>query len=154
MKIRVFQEAGCAKESDAKLLKRAVKAMLRELVDDEHLVNVRLDIVIAELERDCGEIELQDAPRFLIRLAHDLDTILTILTLAHELVHLSQVLTGRLRLNESSARLEWVWEGVNYGEAPYASPKIILPWEEEAKRLEANLTRHFLASYVSNLNNS
>jgi hypothetical protein len=81
-----------------------------------------------------------------------MDAILMVVTLAHELVHLSQVMNKRLEVKEINDLSVWFWDGQPYGTEPYADETVVLPWEADAERQEGNLARQFLNNYVKRLN--
>lgn len=55
-------------------------------------------------------------------------------TLAHELVHLSQVMLGRLSLRRINDLAIWCWDDEPYGTEPYEKSEWTLPWESEPTR--------------------
>lgn len=141
-------------DPDELLLEDAARYMLCYLLEPEQLVHVHLIVTVDDLGTDCGDIELQAAPIFRLRLSKGLNGILTLVTLAHELVHLSQVLLGRLALSSQPSGTEWFWDGMTYGTDPYERPSPELPWEVDALSQESDLARHFVNDYVKNLNAS
>lgn len=68
-------------------------------------------------------------------------------TLAHEIVHVVQFATGRLRIEDD----DWIWEGNNYGTKPYIGKEVDnqLPWEYDAYSKEPVLARKFVKQYYS-----
>lgn len=152
MKVRVVHEG--KDRRDVLLLKVAAVQMLNRLLEPEQAEQVNLQILVTKLDGDLGDIELQSAPFFLLRLADDLNSILTIVTLAHELVHLAQTLTGRLQLSSQPHGTVWYWDGTPYGTEPYEQDNLSLPWEIDALERECDVARHFMNEYVSNLNAS
>lgn len=82
-----------------------------------------------------------------IDLSNDLNTLDMLTTLAHELVHVVQFVTGRLHSEE-----DWIFEGKNYGEDPYKGTEADtkLPWEHEAYSKEVELAKKFVKKYYSN----
>lgn len=85
----------------------------------------------------CFHIHLNDNVPFLELLS----------TLAHEIVHVVQFATGRLRLEDD----DWIWEGNNYGSKPYIGKEVDnqLPWEYDAYSKEPVLARKFVKQYYS-----
>jgi hypothetical protein len=82
-----------------------------------------------------------------------MDTLMLLVTLAHELVHLAQVMDGRLQLKKIKGLDTWHWKRKPYGEDPYnPSESRDLPWEVEASELECDLALQFFAFYVRKLN--
>lgn len=139
-------------ERDVKLIREAVPFMLKRLLKPEQLGQISLHISISRLHADLGDIILEDAPDFRLRLHHESDSILMLVTLAHELVHLAQVIEGRLKFRKIKGLYAWVWDGRSYGHDPYADPERVLPWERDAELREGDLARQFLNSYVRKLN--
>ena len=150
MQLEIHRKRGT--ERDVKLIREAVPFMLKRLLQPEQLSQVRLNVSITRLNGDLGDIILEDAPDFRLRLHHEADAILMMVTLAHELVHLSQVLSGRLKFKKFKGLDVWVWDGRSYGTDPYADPDRVLPWERDAELREGDLARQFLNFYVKKLN--
>lgn len=69
-------------------------------------------------------------------------------TLAHEIVHVVQFATGRLRTDDEN----WIWEGKKFGNSPYTGDEEVdnqLPWEYDAYCKEIDLARKFVKQYYS-----
>jgi len=68
-------------------------------------------------------------------------------TLAHEMVHVVQFATGKLRIEYG----QWIWKGISYGPAPYMGKDVDndLPWEYDAYSKEPELARKFVKQYYS-----
>lgn len=69
-------------------------------------------------------------------------------TLAHELTHVVQFATGRLRFDGD----DWIWDGKNFGPTPYTGDIDVdceLPWEYDAYSKEPELARKFTKHYYS-----
>lgn len=81
-----------------------------------------------------------------------MDTLVMLVTLAHELLHLSQVMHGRLELRKIKDLQVWYWDGEPYGSAPYDELGSDIPWERDAGDKENDLARHFFTHYVTSLN--
>ena len=137
---------------DVKLLHEAVPFILSRLMKPRDVKKVSLHISLTRLHGDFGDIEIETAPAFRIRLHHEMDTLLMIVTLAHELVHLSQVMRGSLKLNKINDLTVWHWDDVPYGAEPYDNPEHALPWETEADSRETELASQFCAHYITLLN--
>lgn len=151
MQLTVRQKLGDAR--DVKLIRDAVPFMLKKLLAPSQLSQVSVQVSIVKLNEDCGDIELHTPPLFKLRLSHQLDSVLMLLTLAHELIHLSQVVEGRLNLKKINGLTVWFWDGRPYGSEPYDSPLgDALPWEIDANRRESDLACQFLNDYVRKLN--
>jgi hypothetical protein len=127
--------------------------MLRRLLKAEQVKRVSLKITLTRLHGDFGDISLNDPPAFHVRLHHETDTLLMLVTLAHELIHLAQVMDKRLELKEIKGLTTWVWLKTPYGADPYHPDESReLPWELEADELEADLACQFMTHSVSKLN--
>lgn len=150
MQVRVYQQGSNRK--DTLLIREAAVQMLSRLLKPEQTEQVNLQVLVTKLDGDFGDIELQAAPYFRLRLADDLNSILTLVTLAHELVHLAQVVEGRLSLSSQPSGTVWHWDGVPYGTDPYDLEDVKLPWEVDALEREGDLACHFVNEYVRNLN--
>lgn len=73
-----------------------------------------------------------------------------IVTLAHEMVHISQFADERLQHDEGG---NWVWEDVNYGsKIPTAGKKYYkLPWETEAWTLQTDLSLKYYNKIITQM---
>jgi hypothetical protein len=150
MKLKIRRNDGDPR--DVKVLREAVPFMLNRLLKPAHVKKVVIHITLTRLHGDFGDIGIETAPTFRIRLHHEMDTLVMILTLAHELVHMSQVMHGRLQLKKINDLLEWCWDGKPYGTAPYDVPNLVLPWESDADERESDLACQFFQHYVTLLN--
>src|SRR5690606_34844853 len=81
---------------DVKILREAIPFILSRLLKPSQTKHVSLHVTLTTLEHDFGDIGIEEAPTFRLRLHHDMDTLFMIVTLAHELVHLAQVVDGQL----------------------------------------------------------
>lgn len=122
--------------------KLSIKVTLRNgpVKGDDKSLN---DGLAWEHETDVGgkwfHIHLNDSVPFLELLS----------TLAHEIVHVVQFATARLRTEDD----DWIWEGTNYGSNPYTGDDDIdnkLPWEYDAYSKEIHLARKFVKQFYSN----
>lgn len=152
MKLTIQRKLG--DERDDELIRDAVLFMLQRLLTPAQIERVSLHILVTRLHGDFGDIELTRAPSFHIRLHYEVNAILLMVTLAHELVHMAQVMNGRLELKKIKDLSVWYWDGIPYGTAPYDDPELVLPWETDAEECECDLVRHFVDFYVTSLNPS
>ena len=85
---------------------------------------------------------------YVCRLADYANSVETLRTLAHELIHVWQTENGSLKLVNG----EWLWRGKSYGVRPYKGTEAddLLPWEREAGKLDLKLVRRFYKEYFSN----
>lgn len=150
MKLSIRKNRG--DKRDVELIREAVPFILKRLLKAEQIEDIDLHITLVKLKNDFGDVEISSAPSFRLRLHHEMDTLLMIVTLAHELVHVSQVMNGRLKLKKINHLRQWYWDKRPYGTAPYDDPELTLPWESEAARLENELACRFFRHYVSKLN--
>lgn len=150
MKLTVRRNQG--DKRDVELIRKAVPFMLKRLLKAEQIERISLHVILTKLKGDFGNVEIETAPAFRLRLHHEMDTLLMMVTLAHELVHVSQVMEGRLKLKKINHLTTWYWDKKPYGTAPYDDPDLILPWESDAARAENELACRFFRFYVSNLN--
>lgn len=137
---------------DVKLVREGVAFILGRLLTPLHMAKVRLHITLTTLESDLGDVSIEKSPRFSIRLHHEMDTLLMLVTLAHELVHVAQVMQGHLFLKKINGLVVWVWKGQSYGADPYGDPSRYLPWEADAELREGDLACQFFSHYVTSLN--
>ena len=152
MKLTVIHKTG--NNRDLNLIRSACQQMLSRLLKPEQMARITLHVKVTTLQDDLGDISVESDSSFYLRLHHEMDTLLLIVTLAHELVHLSQVMTGRLVINKNNDLGEWVWDGESYGCDPYLETGRSLPWEIDANERECDLARHFVTNYIASLNAS
>lgn len=83
---------------------------------------------------------------YICRLADYTNSIETIRTLAHELIHVWQTARGVLKTSPDN---EWFWKGRSHGFTPYngSDDDYLLPWEAEADILDVKLTKKFYTKY-------
>lgn len=139
---------------DVRLVREAAPYMLKSLLKAELFSQVVLHVSFAKLNKDLGDVSVGEAPRFRMRLHPEMDTVLMMVTLAHELVHVSQVMEGRLKLKKIKGLHSWTWDGCNYGVDPYGDSDLNPPWEIDAVSQESDLACQFFRWYVTSLNAS
>ena len=85
---------------------------------------------------------------YVCRLADYTNSVETLRTLAHELIHVWQTENGSMQLVDG----DWRWKGKSYGLRPYDGTEAddLLPWELEAAKLDLKLVRKFYKNYFSN----
>ena len=81
-----------------------------------------------------------------------MDSLFMMVTLAHELVHLSQVMQGRLELKKINDLHVWHWDNKPYGTVPYDDLGTDIPWERDAGEQEGDLARQFFNHHITSLN--
>lgn len=150
MKLRISR--GDADPRDVKMVRVAVPEMLNLILSPSQIDQLDIHINFTSLNGVYGDIQLENPPYFKMRLHNDLDPILLLLTLAHELIHLSQVVSGDLKLIKNNKLYEWHWKKRNFGSEPYVDHDSRPPWEADAERREGVLTVHFVKKYVNILN--
>lgn len=119
-------------------IKSAIKTFINHLISDELLIdslNVRIKFVNA-LNADgfCEAINFDDdfgAVDYLIEIDADLSENNRFLTLAHEIIHVKQYLTGELSVDHR------YWRGKKIKDVDYYSQ----PWEIEAHNLEQSVLK-------------
>jgi hypothetical protein len=129
MKISVYN----CDSHQRKVVKSAIRKFINHLISDELLIdslNVRIKFVNA-LNADgfCEALNFEDefgAVDYLIEIDADLSESDRFLTLAHEIVHVKQYITGELSVDHR------YWRGKRVRELDYYSQ----PWEMEAHTLE------------------
>jgi hypothetical protein len=114
----------------------------------------RIDIRLDNIVRDAGHCFIKDLKNksmvVTISVKKHMDFFEIITTLAHECVHASQFILGKLSYNEKD---EWVWKKKNYGISPYqglTNDTVMkkLPWEKEAYNSERDLVTKFILYYI------
>jgi hypothetical protein len=150
MRIKVLKNSGTAR--DVSLLKKAAKYMIERLLSPSQAANISLNISITNLNGRFGEAVINDPVLFKVRLYRDACLPMMLVTLAHELVHVSQVVNGNLKVSQINDLTEWFWKGKSYGTDPYENWAGKLPWEVEASKREVSLAFDFLQEHVTLLN--
>lgn len=121
-----------------KVVKSAIKTFINHIISDKFLIdslNVRIKFVNA-LNADgfCEAINFDDdfgAVDYLIEIDADLSENNRFLTLAHEIIHVKQYLTGELSVDHK------YWLGKKIKDVDYNSQ----PWEIEAHNLEQSVLK-------------
>lgn len=150
MQLRIRVKEGTDK--DAELVRAATTYMMSKLLKPEQLESVSLHITLTSLEHDFGDIELHRSPKFIMRLHSAMDPVLMVTTVAHELIHVAQKLTGRLQLREVGGETVWCWGAKCFGADPYDDPSCILPWEDDAECREGDLALSFFRASIAKMN--
>ncbi len=150
MRIKMLKNSGTVR--DVSLLKKAAKYMIERLLSPSQSANISLNISITNLNGRFGEAVINDPTRFKVRLYKDADLVMMLVTLAHELVHVSQVVSGTLKVKKINDLDEWFWKGKSYGVDPYENWPGKLPWETEANAQEVSLALEFIQVHVDLLN--
>lgn len=126
--------------------KEACKFFAEYLLGKRLAANIDLTLEFEQPDHDfdlgfCSWDDDNDKPRFFtITINRNLSKKQTILTLAHEMVHLSQYAKGHLKdYVRGAARCKWHGKPYNVEEMCYWS----LPWEREARGMEAELFVYF-----------
>ena len=141
------------KVEEIELLEIACMFFLKELNKIAEYNPIKCDIIIADsiVSEATGELLSGDMYRkpcglFVCSVADYTNSIETIRTLAHELIHVWQYATGRLALIDN----QWYWNKVNFGNSPYVGNNndFLLPWEVEADSLDIVLAKNFYLSYL------
>lgn len=145
------------KIEDIELLELATMFFLKELNKITCYSPIICDIIISDSVKSeatgellsgdmCERIDDSGNIRYVCTLADYVNSIETIRTLAHELVHTWQTATGKLQIRNDI----WFWEDKSYGTEPYVGNDCdyILPWEIEADILDVQLVKQFLTSYL------
>lgn len=122
------------------LLKDAGNYFLRRLLNPDEHRDLKVTISVTSLtgtmrgdatisSLSCGQVRINANDDFLTQLS----------TLAHEMVHIKQYVTGQLDCSESGKR--WKWHGrYHKGTEPYE----LSPWEREAYATEGILAQAFI----------
>lgn len=121
-----------------KLIKQAAKFYAAELVPNQYH-KIYLDINAGKFEAD-GYCTHLDGYDFEIEINKNLTFEHTMITLAHEMIHLKQYATKELKSKFVKGKPVDTWRGVKYRNLEYAKQ----PWEIEATVLEEDLYHKFL----------
>ena len=155
MDIKVYQGAG--EKQNLHTLTIAADFFCKKLFTEHQCKSLnKIRIYIKTMDKDAGECvdHLNDDGRYDITINidrheafHDI-----IATLAHELVHVKQVLRGILRYENKI----WYWNGKSYGPTPYKGLTELqqsakLPWETEAYNKERPLAKSFFVWLYDNV---
>lgn len=157
----MIKSIGCKRNNDIPLLADAMVFFLNELFKKKKQNLFSLDITLVdtivnndsdlELRGECSYYELPSKKKhFNIKLAQDNPANELVDTLAHEIVHLHQIVTGKLKFDSSG----WYWKGAFIGSGtPYThteSDYFNLPWEVEADLKQRLLCKKFYADMYKN----
>ena len=138
---------------DYVLIAEAVLFMFKRITSKKNLRKVD-KVTVSIVKRmdhalgDCYEMVKDGKFHVKIRLKYIPNFLIMLSTLAHEIVHGEQTLSGRLNLD---ADYNYIWNGVSYGCDPYFVYKDQeyekLPWETEAYDNEESLAKAFISHY-------
>ena len=143
MNIKVI---GCKDNSLKRQLYKAARFYGSMLLSSRMLPNIDIEIVMRTTITDLGNCEVTyyndwyKARQFEIQLRRHRSLKTTLMTLAHEMVHVKQFAKGELNIRGT----KWCGEPIDDSVIPYEE----LPWEEEARLLE-----QFLYDTYRNLTN-
>lgn len=134
-------------EKRRKLLVAAADYFLREMIAEEHRAAVEVLRLFLDHHSSRDNLHgyqsnVNDLPGlYTISVCRDISVKKAVRIMAHEFIHLNQVLTGRLHVYNTGLRRGhelWHWEGVCFGTNPYRGhasqeeDRGELPWEAEA----------------------
>lgn len=138
------------KIEDYDLIEAACHFFLNELEKSESIQPIKLDIHILDMIKsdETGEIVSGDVTKikdgeYLCRLSSYINSVETIMTIAHEITHIWQFCCGKLEITDDG----WYWKKKSYGKIPYLEKKR-LPWETEANKNEKKLSKKFFSKYI------
>lgn len=131
MNIKVF---GCRDNALKRQLFKATRFYGSMLMSSRMLPNIDIEIVMRTTIPDLGSCEVTyyndwyKARQFEIQLRRHRSLKTTLMTLAHEMVHVKQFAKGDLNVMQT----KWRGQLIDSDVIPYEQ----LPWEEEARSLE------------------
>lgn len=147
MEINISQRFG--ERQNLATIKKATHYFLDTMFTDKELKKIEnISIILKKLKASvgCQYEQLTSDQKFLITIELDRNEPLEniIATLAHEMIHAKQMVSGRLQI----MRLNYVWEGKSYGIFPYrklnrAKQIEKIPWETEAYTNQDAYARKF-----------
>ncbi len=149
MKVDLVQRGG-RHDRNNMLLVEAVR-FISDQLDGMDLAAVHIEVTASKLPRaTLGRALTEGHPKgrdgfYTIQLKKDMPFLTKIITLAHELVHVSQYVTGRLAMFVDASGTTVMWEGESLGDftlIPYQAR----PWEKEAFAMERDLAWQYLGS--------
>jgi len=155
MEIKIYQRGG--NKNDHPQLIRAAYFFIDNLLDAEIADNLKLKIYIQNIDQFhagyMSKVTTYKNKRvyntFEITINRDMKFINRVGTLAHELVHVAQMVTGRYiakRWNKLGDPTIVEWEGftlLNVDKEPYEKH----PWEIEAHKLDRQLTLKWINTF-------
>lgn len=153
MDIKIYQGSGEKQNLD--LIKSATLYFCKKLFTKNRSDKINtIRIYLKLLKDDSGECfcDTNKDGKFDIVINIDrlesVDNIIS--TIAHELIHVNQNLSGRLYIDK-----KWWWDGKSYGKTPYKGLTIKqqyvkLPWETEAYDKERVLAKSFFNDRYKN----
>jgi len=129
------------------LTKFARKAMLfygEQLIPTKHYLKLNVEVFASDMEYD-GQCTNHSRHDYEIDVKYGMSFERTLITLAHETVHIKQYVANELKSyyrNEDSID---IWKGVKYKNLEYEYQ----PWEKEATDMEQDLYQQFLLDCYS-----
>jgi hypothetical protein len=155
MEITVTQKKG--EKYNNNLVKDAAFFFATKLIKNKHLKKIsKIKIyLVKEFESagECYDYKTDDGSYlFDLKINRETDFPEIISTLAHEMIHVSQIVSGNLVIDKN----EWHWCGKSYGRDPYSGlgeeqQCAKLPWERDAYHNESKLSLQFFEHYYTTL---
>lgn len=153
MKVRIITNNQI--DSNNKIYLDSVNYFLKILLGDSDCNHVeRVDVKMQSVIKNDGECFIRQLKNkkitVRIKVRKNMHFLRTLVTLAHECVHASQFINGKLKISKNG---NWYWGTNNYGSNPYFGRTVDevyndLPWEKEAVYKENDLMKEFVDYYV------
>lgn len=125
----------------SKYLRDATRFYLKLLLPENKLANIDISIFGTNKLPADGCCEKLRVNRYVIEIKKDLGFEETMITLAHEMVHVKQYVLKELKTNFSRTGIVDVWLGRRYRNLRYTDQ----PWEKEATAKEVELYQNYLS---------
>lgn len=148
-----LRTSGIPSKISTNLCKKAVRFYAKELLGERLSSNIRLKLKFNNKELDkhyygfCDWICDKPLPRnFTITIDPNLSKRMTLIVLAHEMVHVKQYARGELKDLIRSDKVKYLGEVYDDERISYWSH----PWEKEARKLEKKLYNSFKETLIEN----
>lgn len=125
----------------SKFIREATEFYLQRLLPPSKYSKLIIDVVGRDIIDSEGSCEPDDKNRYIIEIKKGMPLELSLITLAHEIVHVKQYALKELKVIYVKDDLVDVWKGKRYRNVDY----IDQPWEQEAFSLDEDLYYDFLS---------
>ena len=125
----------------SRFIREATEFYLQRLLPRSKYSKIVIDVIGRDIIDSEGSCEPVDVNRYVIELKKGMSLELSLITLAHEIVHVKQYAQKELKVIHIRNDLVDVWKGKRYRNVDY----IDQPWEQEAFSMDEDLYHDFLS---------
>lgn len=153
MEIKLYQRGG--DRTNFELYKKAIQFYADELIPKTKQKDLLVTVHFIKFKdsNECGCTYQKKGNHYKIQVNKDFHFPYTISTLAHEMVHVKQGVSGKFTLK---GNIGFIWNGKMYKDIDNLDAAQIdqynnMPWEKEAYTLEPELTKKFFKVVLNDI---